>query len=74
MLLVLQLLLCCCDVGVVIAMLSLVLLLLHCFVLSGLHTANLSWQTLVGKLKLKQKQSANTVANRTCLYSPQLFH
>ena len=51
--------------------------------LGGLHTANLSWQTHVGKLKLVYVNGTKTVSkhvgkllatNRTCLYSRQLFH
>ena len=56
---------------------------IHKLLLSGLHTANLSWQTLVGKPKLvcvwtAQKQAVNTFANcwcqkETCLPTVQ-FH
>ena len=51
--------------------------------LSSLHTANLSWQTRVGKLKLVCVNDIKTVGkhigkllatNRTCLYSRQRFH
>ena len=55
----------------------------RCEVLSGLHKANLSWQTGVGKLKLVCVNGTKTVlkhvgkliaTNRTCLYSRQLLH
>ena len=55
----------------------------RCEVLSGLHKANLSWQTHVGKLKLVCVNGTKAVlkhvgklimTNRTCLYSRQLFH
>jgi len=50
--------------------------------LSSLHTANLSWRTCVGKLKLTRVNSTKTVGkrvgkllgtNRPCLYSRQRF-
>ena len=50
---------------------------------SGLHTANLSWQTRVDKLKLFCVNGTKTIdkhvgkllaTNRTCLFSRQLFH
>ena len=53
------------------------------WILSGLHTANLSWQTRVGNLKLVCVNGTKTVGkhvgkllatNRTCLYSRQHFH
>ena len=50
---------------------------------SGLHTANLSWQTRVDKLKLFCVNGTKTIdkhvgkllaTNRACLFSRQLFH